>query len=290
MSAVQKASLNTFGSLTGKVFAKLNKLVYDHCGVSIRDDKKFLFQTRINRRLRQLRLSSYEEYCDYVFSKEGYSQEIKFLVDVVTTHTTYFFREAHQFDYLRDTVIPQLVDHMDETQIRKLKIWSAACSTGEEVYTLAMVFQEFLKNNPKHGFLFKVLGTDVSGPVVEHAKRGIYESEGLRPVDPDLVERYFLRGKGKGDGFVKVKPELKHVVGFDQLNFFQKNFGFEEKFDVVFCRNVIIYFNRKDQTTVLNRLCDNIRPGGFLFMGHTESLNNFDLPLKRVGPTVYQRA
>lgn len=289
MGAAKKINRDIgFGPLPDKIFDKLNQLAYQHCGVTIKSDKKFLFQTRINRRLRDLKFSSYEQYCGYIFSSEG-KDEVKYLIDVVTTHTTYFFREANQFEFLTSDVIPELVAHMDKTQNRKLNIWSAACSTGEEVYTLSIVFNEYLKVNPNVGFNYNILGTDVSEVVVEQAQRGIYPIESLKPLDIEMKRKYFMRGKGKASGYVKTSPELQINTKFKTLNFFQKNFGFENKFDVIFCRNVIIYFNREDQIKVLNRLCDNLRKGGYLFMGHTESLANFDLPVERIGPTVYRR-
>jgi chemotaxis protein methyltransferase CheR len=203
----------------------------------------------------------------------------------VTTNKTDFFREPRHFDFLTATAVPEfLASHAAR---RPLLVWSAACSTGEEPYTLAMVLSEYGLSHP--GFAFRILGTDISTDVLKKAALGIYSSDAIKPVPAALKARYFLRGREAGSSRVRVAPELRRLVEFHRLNFMDAEYRLTEKFDVIFCRNVIIYFDRPTQQSILEKITQRLQPKGYLFMGHAETLHELDLPLAPIAPALYRR-
>jgi len=246
--------------------------------------KRIMLEVRLKKRLRALGLESYEEYCDYLFSPAGMEKERVFMINVVTTNKTDFFREPKHFEYLVQTALPEL---MRLYGIGMRRLWSAGCSTGEEPYTLAMVLSEFAARTP--GFNFTLLATDISTAVLEKAVRGIYKEERIDTVPFECKRKYFMRSKDKEKRLVRIVPEVRSLVKFRRLNFIDHDFGMRELQDIIFCRNVIIYFERLTQEKVLKRLCKHLIPGGYLFMGHSESLSSLNLPLVTVGPMVYRK-
>lgn len=266
-------------------FGRLRSLIYEECGINLSVEKKTMLELRIKRRLRTLNLTSFPEYCSYLFGKEGRREEMVHFLDVVTTNKTDFFREPDHFDYLVQRALPELLRrHGGDHQVT---VWSAGCSSGEEPYTLAMVMSEFAGAHP--GFRFRVLATDISTTVLSKAKLGVYSEDVVRPIPVDLRYRYFMRSKDRNSNLVRVVPELRELIEFRRLNFMDTQYPLREKVDIVFCRNVIIYFDRQTQEQTLRRITEHLVPGGFAFVGHSETLHGMDLPLIPIAPALYRR-
>lgn len=273
--------------LSRRNFGRLSAFVSEHCGIRLPPAKKTMLEARLRRRLRALGMKSYDDYCDYLFGPEGQRDEVVRMIDQVTTNKTEFFRESVHFDYLVRTCLPRFCDAAKGGAWRKMILWSAGCSTGEEPYTLAMVLSEFRETRP--GFRFSILATDISTRVLEKAALGIYDAESVAPVPPAMKLKYLLKSKDRSKGLVRVAPALRSQVSFRRLNLMDEDFGIREASDVIFCRNVIIYFDKPTQEELVNRLARRLAPGGHLFLGHSETLCGMDVPLVQMAPTVYRR-
>lgn len=265
-------------------FSRLSEFIYKECGIKMPPAKKTMLEARLQKRLRTLGINSFSAYCDFLFSTDGLQLELVQMIDLVTTNKTDFFREPDHFDYLVNHVLPQWIDKGGG---RRLNVWSAGCSTGEEPYTLAMVLQEYAEEVP--GFTYSIMATDISTRVLEKARTAIYDEDRVIPVPMSLKKKYLLRSKDRSNGLVRIVPELRSKVCFQRLNFMDDSFGLRDRLDVIFCRNVIIYFDRPTQKRLLHKFIDNMAPGGYIFMGHSETLNGLDLPLLAVHPTVYRK-
>lgn len=264
-------------------FKRFSELIYTVCGIKMPKAKRCLLESRLQKRLRALNMKDFSQYCDYVFSPRGQEEEMCNLIDVVSTNTTEFFREPGHFEILCRQVLPAW---RKKHGGRALNVWSAGCSTGEEPYTLAMVLSDFARSNP--GFCFHILATDISTQVLTKAARAIYPEERLSPNLQAVKKKYFLRGKGRSIGMVRVIPELRKLVCFERLNFMD-DFHLKTPQDVIFCRNVTIYFDRKTQEDLIGKFCQNMTLGGYLFVGHSEAIIGMEVPLMQMAPTVYQR-
>jgi chemotaxis protein methyltransferase CheR len=243
-----------------------------------------MLEARIKRRLKILNLDSYTDYCDYLFGRTGLKEELSHLIDVVTTNKTDFFREPGHFNFLVEKALPELAERIAG---RPFVIWSAGCSTGEEPYTMAIVLSEYSLAHP--GFRFHVLASDISSIVLSKAEQAVYASDIVAPVPPLLRRKYFMRSRKPGSEQERIVPELRKLVEFRRLNFMDADYGMSEKADAIFCRNVIIYFDRATQQRILLRLSNCLAPGGYLFVGHAETLHDMDLPLTPVAPALYRR-
>jgi chemotaxis protein methyltransferase CheR len=252
-------------------------------------EKRVMVETRLGKRARALGLGSLSGYCDYLSTEEGRRKEIHHLIDAVTTHKTDFFREPRHFDYLTATAVPELMRRWGAGLRQPLVVWSAASSTGEEPYTIAMVLSEFAKSVEPEVFRFAVEATDISSPVLETARTAVYSETVVQPVPAALRRAYLLRSKSPDNPQVRVVPALRAAVTFRQLNLLDRDYGFTCPIDVVFCRNVMIYFDRPTQERILSQIVQTLRPGGYLIMGHSESLNGMDLPLQQSGSTTYRK-
>jgi len=272
-------------SISNADFGRLRSLIYEQSGISLNADKKTMLELRIKRRLRSLDLNSFAQYCEYLFGPRGQKEEIVHLLDVVSTNKTDFFREPEHFEFLVQKAIPELMARNESG--RPLLIWSAGCSTGEEPYTLAMVLHECEPAHP--GFRFRVLATDISTTVLAKADRGVFSCEVVRPVPADLRQKYFMRSRDRDSKLVRVVPELRQLVEFRRLNFMDADFGLSQKADVIFCRNVIIYFDRPTQEQIIQKLAAQLLPGGYAFVGHSETLHDMDVPLAPVAPALYRK-
>ncbi|MDR3553408.1 MAG: protein-glutamate O-methyltransferase [Syntrophobacteraceae bacterium] len=287
---------DTNGSSHGRIFSaqmsdrdyhRLSKFIHDSCGITLPPAKKTMIEGRLRKRLRALGIESFGKYCEFVFDSGGMQSEHIHMIDVVTTNKTDFFREPDHFDYLTRTALPQLMlAHMPGAR-KKVNIWSAACSTGEEPYTLAMVLGEFAEVCP--GFDFSILATDISTEVLEKARLGIYDHDRAVPIPMVLRKKYLLKSRQKEKGLVRVTPELRNCVKFRRLNFLERDYGIEDRMDVVFCRNALIYFDRPTQERLVARFLNHMAPGGFLFVGHSESLHGMDLSVEQTATTVYRK-
>lgn len=268
-------------------FQQLSSFIYQNLGIKMPAEKSTMLTGRLTKRLRALNLSSFAEYCDFLFSPEGQEQEMVHLINVITTNKTDFFREPSHFAYLTQTAIPTLQRHHPFTGRESLKIWSAGCSTGEEPYTLAMVLAEIQENQP--GFKFDILATDISTRVLEIAGRAVYPMGLIEPVPPQLRKKYLLRGVNTQNPQIRIGPELRRRVRFGRLNFMDEDFGLPEKVAIIFCRNVIIYFDKVTQEKLMVKFCRFLQDGGYLFLGHSESLHGYKTPLTQVAPTIYRK-
>ena len=264
------------------------KLIYAEAGITLSPEKKTMLEGRVKRRLKTLNLSSYSEYCETLFGQDGQhnglKDEVVHLIDVVTTNKTDFFREPAHFNFLVDKALPELSERIAG---RQFTIWSAGCSSGEEPYTMAIVLSEYALSHP--GFRFRILATDISNIVLAKAELGVYTNDIVAPVAPVLRRKYFMRSREPGSDKQRVVPELRRLIEFRRLNFMDAEFGLAEPFDIIFCRNVIIYFDRATQLRLLDKLTRHLSPGGYFFAGHSESLQGMDLPLAPVAPSVYRK-
>jgi chemotaxis protein methyltransferase CheR len=273
--------------MSEREFTRLSEFIYKTCGIKLPSGKRTMLEARLSKRLRVLGLKGYDAYCDYLFSDDGMHEELVSMIDLVTTNKTEFFRESPHFDYLARHAVPDLMRRHGAGMQRPFVIWSAGCSTGEEPYTLAMVLSELAAVH--RGFRFLILATDISTRVLDAAKNAVYDEEKVGPVPDALRRKYLLRGKNAKSGLYRIVPELRELVRFRRLNFMDGDFGMREPMDVIFCRNVIIYFDRPTQERLLKRFCSHLFEGGYLFMGHSETVHGMDLPVTPVAPTVYRK-
>lgn len=269
--------------LSDKDFQKLSNFIYHQYGIKMPEAKHIMLQSRLQKRLRALRIPTFTEYVDYVFSANGHD-EIIHMMDVVSTNKTDFFREIQHFEFLLDTVLPEIFDTNHQNFV---KVWSAGCSSGEEPYTLAMVLSEFQQK--VRGFDFSILGSDLSTIVLEKAVQAIYPEDRVQVIPMELKKKYLLRSKDRVKPTVRIAPELRRKASFMRLNFMDDVYSAPSGFDIIFCRNVLIYFDRQTQEKVINKLCRHLRPGGFFFLGHSESVTGINVPLKQIKPTVFRR-
>ncbi len=274
-------------NLSAESFARFADFITRELGIKMNDSKVSMLQSRLMRRLRHLGLSSLDEYQDYLFDSPNAEEERVHFIDAVTTNKTDFFREPQHFDYLTRTAIPNLTQRYGAGGAWRFKLWCAGCSTGEEPYTQAMVLGEYARQNA--GFDFVLLATDISTRVLEHAHRGIYEEERIEPVATPLRQRYLLRSTDPANRVVRIVPELRRRIHFHRLNFMDANYNVKDQFDVIFFRNVMIYFDKPTQESVINKLCRNLKPGGYLFAGHSESLAGLNIPVTPVASAVFRK-
>jgi len=264
-------------------FERLSNFIYTNYGIKMPPAKHIMLQSRLQKRLRFLNISNFSEYVSYVFSKKG-TEEIIHMIDVVSTNKTDFFREPQHFDYLRTVVLHEAVNHNKQ---RFFKIWSAGCSSGEEVYTLAMVLSEFCSQNI--GIDYSIMGTDISTIVLEKAMTAVYGLDKVEVISIDLKRKYLLKSKDKDEKTVRIVPNLRSKVYFQRLNFMDNTYSINENFDIIFCRNVLIYFDRETQEKVITRLSRHLKTGGHFFLGHSESITGLDVPLKQIKPTIFRK-
>jgi len=268
--------------MNDRIFDRFSEFIKAELGIKMPASKKTLLEARLQKRLRELCMTSHEEYCDYLFSPQGMEEELVNLVDVVTTNTTDFFREPKHFELLMNVVLPKLAARGH----RKVNVWSAGCSSGEEPYTLSMVLSEFARQ--AGGFTFNILATDISTQVLRMAIRAVYPETKIGPIPTEYRKRYLLRSKDRTRRLVRIGPEARGHVRFRRLNFMEE-FSFDDQLDIIFCRNVVIYFDRQTQEKLFSRFCGKLVSGGYLFIGHSESLAGMNLPLEPVAPTVYRK-
>ena len=282
--------------MSNREFKRFSEFIYARCGIKMPPVKKTMLTARLLKRLRELGLASYSKYYDYVSSSKGRSKELVKMIDVVTTNKTEFFREVEHFDFLAKSALPALTRSRRERSRRKLNIWSAGCSSGEEPYTLAMVLAEFFSTTQplNHSTTrpldqYAILATDISTQILARAKKAIYLKETVEPVPIMLRQKYLMRGKDSQDGLCRVVPELRHCISFRHLNFMDKDFGIRMRMDIIFCRNVVIYFDRQTQRKLFEKFYNQLVPGGYLFIGHSESLHGISEKFQNVGTTVYRK-
>lgn len=268
-------------NLSDTEFRKLSNFIQSNYGIKMPPAKKVVLQGRLQKRLKYLQIPDFKTYVEYVFSKKG-ENEIIHMMDVVSTNKTDFYREPVHFDYLRDEFLP---NWHEKNSHQKIKIWSAGCSSGEEPYTLAIVMQEFKEKNP--GFDFSILATDISTQVLQHGANGVYKQEKVEIIPLEQKRKYLLKSKDRTDPKIRIVKSLRSKVSFQRLNFMDSTYNINDSFDIIFCRNALIYFERENQEAVINKLCGKLKPEGYFFLGHSESITNMNVPLKSIKPTIF---
>lgn len=263
-------------------FARLRDLVKRYTGIALSDSKRELVYSRLARRLRHLGLDSFERYC--ILLEKGDSEELVQMVNAITTNLTAFFREAHHFDYLATTLLPAYIQ--EKSHRRRLRIWSAGCSTGEEPYSIAMVVQEAMP--AASGWDIKILATDIDSNVLATARRGVYQRERAQGLSPQRLQRWFRQGTGANAGLIRIVPALQALITFRQLNLMHA-WPMRGPFDVIFCRNVVIYFDKATQKVLFHRFADLLDTQGFLCIGHSESLYAVSDRFTLLGQTIYRK-
>ncbi len=280
--ALQKSSIMV-SDLTDTLFDKYRTLILNESGISLSQDKKELVRTRLIGRLKETGLDSYKKYYEFVTQPES-SHEMIHLLDAISTNLTSFFREQAHFDFLNSKLIPELLIKKQKEGSRRIRIWSAAASTGEEPYSLILTMLEHVDSL---AWDIKLLATDINTKVLARAREGVYPEERLKSVPQPLLNKYFQKGKTANSGFGKVKDSVRKLVAFRRLNLMETPYPFSGPFDFIFCRNVMIYFTKETQGKLINIFHSHLEKGGFLFIGHSESLTGIKHPFSYVRPTVY---
>lgn len=268
--------------ISARNFERLARYIYDYSGIKMPSSKRTMLEGRLRRRLRQTGHATFDSYCDYLFKDDGLEVESVVLIDAVTTNKTDFYREPRHFDFMAGHVLPEY----KAAGVRRIRAWSAACSTGAEPYTMAMVMQRFA--NEHGGPDYQILGTDLSTDVLETALRGVYPNEMLTPVPVD-ARRWVMPAKDSRRRESRIHPSLRAKLSLARLNLMDESYSVGDPFDMIMCRNVMIYFDKQTQAKVLKRLCDRLKPGGYLFIGHSESITGIELPLMTVANTVFRK-
>jgi chemotaxis protein methyltransferase CheR len=272
-------------ALKDSEFQKFSRYVCDKCWINLHGGKKELLKARLGKILRQRNFRSFRAYYDQVVNdKSGY--ELTLLLNSISTNLTYFFRESEHFDFLRARALPELIETKASSRDNSLRLWSAGCSSGEEAYSIAMAVSEAVYGMKK--WQIEIYATDLSTKVLATANAGIYEEEKVHNIPFDLKRRYFQKGSNKWKGYFRVKKGIRDMISFKRLNFMEK-FLFKDPFDVVFCRNVMIYFDNPTKEGLIKKLSQCLSNGGYLLVGHSESLTGVKHQLKYIQPSIYKK-
>ncbi|MDP2799275.1 MAG: protein-glutamate O-methyltransferase [Deltaproteobacteria bacterium] len=272
-----------FDDLTDNEFELFSKLIYTKAGINLHTGKKELLRARLAKRLRSSNFHSFREYYDYVLQDKS-GEELVQLLDSISTNLTSFFRESKHFQFLADEALPGLL--ADKKRGGKIRIWSAGCSSGEEPYSLVMTILEHKAITP--ALNLKILATDISTRVLATAEQGIYPEERCKDINSNILKKYFQKGQGRWQGYVQVKPMVRNCIQFMRHNLMEPG-PWKEPMDIIFCRNVMIYFDKNTQEKVVNTFYSALGEGGYLFIGHSESLTGTKHAFKYARPTVYQK-
>lgn len=272
--------------ISKKSFRKLNDIVYRESGISLGEQKRVMLSSRIAKRMRATGCVTYEEYIEYLSGSGGNNDELVFMVDAVTTNKTDFFREKHHFDYLSSTLLPSLDQQYEFSAENPLMVWSAGCSSGEEPYTTAFVLAEFFGGNIEK---FRILATDISTHVLNKARKGIYTETNVADIPKYVRLKYMQRGGGQWSAYWRVISHIRRTVTFGKLNLMDPDYQIRERFHVIFHRNVMIYFDRETRETVIRKLGDQLIERGYLFIGHSETLNQISEKFTLEAQTIYRK-
>ncbi len=279
---------HSMAEMCDREFRLFSDLIYTVLGIKMPPAKKLMLTSRLNKRLRALKLLTFEQYYNYILSPEGRKKEYHLMINAVTTNKTEFFREAAHFNVLVKKILPELIQGSRFKTNKKLYAWSAGCSTGEEPYTLAIVLADFFSNKTGD---FNILATDISTKVLSAAVNAVYNNESIKPVPLNLKKKYLLRGKGTKKGVSRIVPGLREKITFQRLNFMDRDFKIKTKtkMDIIFCRNVVIYFDRETQVEFFKKLYNQLVPDGYLFIGSSETLFGINDKFVSIGPSIYKK-
>ncbi|MDY6935461.1 MAG: CheR family methyltransferase [Spirochaetota bacterium] len=269
-------------NLKDEEFELFRDLIYREAGINLTEVKKALVQSRLMKRLRLLKLNDYQEYFNFLLN--NYEEEKINLINCITTNKTNFYREPKHFDFIRDVALPKF----EKNNKGRIRIWSAGCSTGEEPYTIAITVYEYFKGRKMPDV--KILATDIDTEVLKKGELGIYKSDVLNDVDSTILKKYFLKGRNENEGHYRVMDKLKDIVYFRRLNLLDKVFPMRGKFDIIFCRNVVIYFDQETRKDLISRFIRYLNGDGYFFAGHSETLTGVTDQLHLIGHTIYGKA
>jgi len=270
-------------------FQRIASLIGKEVGIKLPPTKRLMVEGRLRKRIRVLGLSSFDRYGDLLFRSEGgLEAELPFLINAVTTNKTDFFREPEHFECMEKVLVPKLLEARRSERKPLLKVWSAASSTGAEAYSIAMLLADMTAQ--QRDFRFAVLGTDISSDVLDQGRRAVYPADQVVPVPSAMHSRYIMHARRPAlRPEVRIVPELRRLVRFERLNLMDAAYPFDKDVDIIFLRNVLIYFEKQDQAAVVTRLVNHLRPGGYLLLGHSESMIGTSVTMRQVAPAVFQR-
>ncbi len=266
--------------LSDKEFKYISERLYRYAKINLTQKKRSLVVSRLSKRIKDLKLTGFSDYISYLENNDDSGSEFQNMVDALSTNYSLFFREPYHYDFLAENII-------SKTKTEALNIWSAASSTGQEIYSILISLLEYKRKN-RQLLNYKLFASDISGKALTAAARGIYPAKDIEKIDNKILERYFLRGSGNMEEYVKVKRELINRIWFFKLNLTDPEYRLP-LMDIIFLRNAIIYFDKETKISLINRLHYYIKPGGYLFLGHSESLSGISEKFYPVGKTVYKR-
>jgi len=270
-------------TITDREFGQLRDLIHAHTGIALSEHKRALVCSRLAKRLRHYNLACYADYYELLTQADPDGRELMEMINAITTNKTDFFRESHHFQFLSEQVFPAL----KQSRQRRLRIWSAAASSGEEAYTLAITVSEAFP--APNDWDIKILATDIDTNVLERAARGVYSEHQVRMISKPLLQRYFLKGAGAHEDEVMVKPVLKSLIRFARLNLIDEPWPMQGPFDAILCRNVFIYFDKPTQQRLFARFAKLLRKDGYLMLGHAEFIQGHESLFSIVGHSIYRR-
>jgi len=273
--------------INDKEFGLFQRLIYDESGINLTPAKRELVKSRLMKRLRERSLTSFKEYYTYVTEEDTTGEEMVMMLDCISTNLTEFFREPAHFDFLSKKGLPALLENKRKKREKKLRIWSAGCSTGEEPYTLSIVLSEHI--GATREWDIKILATDLSTRVLKKAMQGLYLKNRIKGISPQMQNTHFKKGEGSLKDYYQVQDHLRDMIVFRRLNLTHEVFPFKGHFDFIFCRNVMIYFDKETQSELVSKFYKHLAPDGYLFIGHSESLAGTNNKFHYVQPTVYQK-
>jgi chemotaxis protein methyltransferase CheR len=272
-------------AISDREFSRYRKLIYGKAGICLSPTKKAFLEARLTRRIRELGMDSFHAYYQYVTQDQN-GNELAQLLDRISTNETHFFREPRQFEFLEQQVFPDWQTHGDSgLRPRRIRVWSAGCSTGEEPYSLAMILLDHFPRGS--GWEIEIIATDLSSRALKSARKAIWSIVKAKEIPQSYLKRFMLKGTGSQQAYMKAGAEIQAIIRFQQLNLNDDHYAVPEPFDLIFCRNVLIYFDAASRTRVVYRLVNHLAPGGFLLVGHAESLNGVSDRIRHVRPTIY---
>ncbi len=281
--------MNTdFIEISDELFLKVGKMITERYGIKMSPEKKIMFQARLQPRLRALGLHSFEEYASRLLSENNTSAEFDLLADYISTNKTEFFREVDHFSFLFEKVLPEWTVKNKAAVNLQFRGWSAGCSNGQEAYSMAIQIEEYNRVN-NLSINYSIVATDISGKMLRQAKEAIYPMAQVENIPLDVKFRYFLKGKETQAMKVRVIKEIRDRIQVGYHNLMDEAYPFDEQFDVIFIRNTMIYFDAQTQFKVLVKLINRLKKGGYLLIGHSESLINLPLPIQSVAPSIYMK-
>jgi len=270
--------------LNNNQFRMLSEFIYKELGIKMPEVKKTMLESRLHKRLKETNNKNFSDYLKYLFSAEGKDKELVHMFDVITTNKTDFFREPSHFEHIKSTIIPEFTL---KNKNRILKVWSAGCATGEEPYTLAMVLNDLVEQNLL--FDYSIVASDISTRALKKAIEAVYPAPRAVEIPLYYKKKYLLKSKDITNPTIRIAAMLRNKVNFQRINFMDEHYDIANNFDLILCRNVIIYFDRITQEKVINKLCTKLKPDGFFFLGHSESITNMKVNLEIIKPTIYRK-